>query len=121
MSASRNIFVTLAIVLAGCGGNDRTNLTRVFDIDPKGSTVVLGGTVEFLAVIAEYRVRSIAWSVRDGVAGGAVEAVPETAVQRAIYTAPSQAGTYHVDALLTDGDGGTHQADAAITVTPQGG
>ena len=87
----------------------------MFDIQPRDASTPPGGTVVLSAVIVEYSVASIAWSVREGSAGGAVAAEEERGLT-ATYTAPIKTGTYHIDALLTDQQGRTARSNVSIVV-----
>lgn len=66
-------------------------------ISPHRPIVVVGGSVNLEATVSNATNRAVTWSIVEGASGGAITA-------SGVYTAPANAGTYHVTA--------TSQADA---------
>lgn len=77
-------------------------------IYPTTSSVATGGTVTFNAIVMGMADQSVSWSVVDA-GGGSINS-------SGVYTAPSIAGTYNVQAISTADT--SKKATAAVTVTP---
>jgi hypothetical protein len=76
-------------------------------ISPTSASVATAGTVQLTATVTGTSNASVNWSVVEGSAGGSVSG--------GVYTAPSTAGTYHVQAQSQADT--TKTATATITVT----
>jgi len=76
-------------------------------LQPSAATITAGSTFQFQASVTGATNTSAVWSVLES-AGGSVSA-------SGLYTAPAQAGTYHVRA--TCGADSSLHADATVTVT----
>ncbi len=88
-------------------------------IAPSPAAVDSCGTVTFSATVTGTSSTGVTWSVQEGTAGGAITAA-------GVYTAPSNAGTYHVAATsVADASKGAIAAVAvtdrilSVVVTPQ--
>jgi hypothetical protein len=71
-------------------------------LSPSTAQTSIGGSVQFTATVTGASSTSVAWSVQEGASGGAI-------TSQGLYTAPANAGTYHVVATST--------ADSALTAT----
>ena len=107
---------TLILSVAGCGGHEGGTQT-IYSITPTRATVALRGSVGLAADTVEGTFSSIEFSVREGSAGGTVTS-PGTG--RAIYTAPTTDGTYHVRARFLNGTDVVATRTATITVRDGG-
>jgi len=82
-------------------------------VSPDPATVRVGGTVSFTAMVtglAPGQSSAVTWSVREGAAGGTVDASGR-------YTAPAAAGTAHV--VATSVADPSRSDSATVTVIPQ--
>jgi hypothetical protein len=79
------------------------------DINPPTAAVVPGGTTQFFAQALYASSNAVTWSVREGAAGGSVNA-------SGVYAAPAVPGTYHVTAISVADQ--FAQKSATVTVTP---
>jgi|GEM_PF-1297765 len=76
-------------------------------INPTSVTLPTGGTRTFTATVTGTTNTAVTWSVQEGAAGG-------TITQAGLYTAPSNAGTYHV--VVTSQAAPSQSAVASVTV-----
>ncbi len=82
----------------------------VIQLSPSTVALTTGGTQTFSATLGG-AAHAVTWSVQEGTAGG-------TITPAGVYSAPGQAGTYHVVALSKSEDG--KRAVATVTVTASG-
>ncbi len=109
------LFATVA-----CGGafSDGTGgFDQVFDVSPKSATVISGQTVTITVTAVEYPISTFNFSITEGASGGTIVA-DTTDQSKAVYTAPSTPGTYHVVAGFTEPGGTVHEKTIPITVMP---
>lgn len=97
-SAATLLILSLAALLAGCGGAISSNTTSdpgdpppdpavTVTIMPSGIGQVWQGTqVQFSAQVNGVANQSVSWSVQEGTSGGAIDST-------GLYTAPTAAGT----------------------------
>lgn len=78
-------------------------------VSPKAASIQAGATLELDASVTGTAVTTVTWSVEEGQAGGAVTAA-------GTYTAPANAGTYHLVVRSTATPAAMDRA--TITVTP---
>ncbi len=79
-------------------------------IAPTTASVLACRTTTFTATVANAANTSVTWSVQEGAAGG-------TVTSAGVYTAPTNAGTYHV--VATSVQDPTKKATSTVTVTEQ--
>ncbi|RPH67202.1 MAG: hypothetical protein EHM78_22015 [Myxococcaceae bacterium] len=82
-------------------------------VSPDPATVRVGGTLSFTAMVTGLSAgqsSAVTWSVREGSAGGTVDATSR-------YTAPATAGTFHV--VATSVADPSRSDSATVTVIPQ--
>jgi len=79
-------------------------------ISPASATLDACRSVTFTATVSGTGNQSVAWSVKEGVAGG-------TITPAGAYTAPSTAGTFHV--VATSAADPTNTSQGAVTVGPE--
>ena len=78
---------------AGCGGGGGGGgYTAKITLTPPSASTYPGATTQFTASIPNVVTPRINWSVQEGAAGGTVDTT-------GLYTAPANAGTYHLLAL----------------------
>lgn len=121
--SSSLIFGLLTTALLACGGGagetpdpfaQRTEpgATRVeIALDPGAAAIEAGDQLSLTATVTGSAVTTVSWSVAEGTAGGTVST-------SGVYTAPAQAGTYHVTARSVADP--TRAAEAVVTVTDEG-
>ena len=104
MAASRSIRILLLLLLVvGAFGQSRSISLAIFPVD---STLFVGQTECFTAVIMGTNDAAIQWAVLE--AGGG------TITQDGIYTAPENIGIYHVVAIAASNG---ERAQTAVKVT----
>jgi hypothetical protein len=77
-------------------------------VAPGTQSLGINGTHTFTATISNASNTGVTWSVQEGAAGGTIDGA-------GVYTAPNQAGTYHIVARSTADN--TKTGSAAVTVT----
>jgi uncharacterized repeat protein (TIGR03803 family) len=100
--------ISATSIFDGVTGSAIVTLTGTIpsiSISPTATTVPLGAVQTFVANVQGGG--SAAWSIKEGAAGG-------TITQAGIYTAPSQAGNYHV--IVTDSANTSLTATSSVTV-----
>jgi hypothetical protein len=81
-------------------------------VSPQVAHAVLGGQVQFTAIVSGIDDRTVGWKVQEGESGGTIDSSGR-------YTAPKSAGKYHVVATSTAN--GSLSGTAEVTVSaPQG-
>jgi hypothetical protein len=87
-------------------------------IDPAAADLPTGGSARFTASVSGTDDGRVAWSVREGAAGGTVD-------ESGIYTAPAAAGTFHVvatsvpfPAVSTDATVTVHRLQTTVAIHP---
>ncbi len=97
--------VLLAVFLCGCGGGSGSSGTVT--IDPRSVLLAQSQTKAFTVTVTQCSDTRIRWSVTEGDSGG-------TITSDGVYTAPTNAGTYHVVATC-DSDSSVYDT-ATVTV-----
>lgn len=111
----------LSTLLTGCGGvNDALNsIGQKVYVDPPTPVLDVNQTQNLSTYLLEGGVPDdYTWTLREGSAGGALAVTIDAGTglhSRATYTAPSTAGTYHVD-VTTTVDGVTEKGTSTISV-----
>ena len=83
-------------------------LPIIVTISPTSATINTNGTQQFTDTVTNFLSTSaVTWSVQEGAAGGTVDGT-------GLYTAPSNAGTYHV--VVTSVEDNTKSATATVDV-----
>jgi hypothetical protein len=104
----------ILIALTACGGGGSTSggggggQVVSIAINPTTATIVVTQNKTFTATVSNSSNTAVSWSVQEGSTGGAV-------TSSGAYTAPSQAGTYHV--VATAQADTSKSASATVTVT----
>ena len=98
----------LSVALTGCviGG-----ATVEVTVSPASATVDTGASLQLQATVTGTRNSQVRWSVEEGAAGGTI--TPD-----GLYTAPANAGTFHV--VATSEANSRESARATLTVTEPG-
>ncbi len=106
----RTGLAAVVVALAGCGQGDLLGGAPVaVALTPGRASVEVGATQQFTASVTGTADTAVAWSVREGAAGGAVSVA-------GLYTAPATTGTFHV--VATSHAEADRAAVAEVTVTP---
>ena len=103
------IALTVASILASCGGSAASNVT--VSLNQSSMNLAVGATAQFTATVQNTTNTAVSWSV-DGVAGGNQTA--GTISASGLYTAPAQAGNHKVTATSVAETSAS--ASASVTV-----
>ncbi len=119
----------IALLLSGCGGGGGNNGGGiVVSIDPAEVSLLTGWTQQFSATVTGNSNTAVTWSVDPQTTGGSI-------TPTGLYTAPGNAGTYHVIAtsqadptkfskaivnVVVPGGGGGHYYEGTITIKRSG-
>jgi chitinase len=110
----RRAVIATAIALAGCSApiDASTDPTAAVSISiaPQTATVSPSGSVTFAAAVSGAQDPGVTWNVVE-VGGGSVDA-------QGVYTAPGQAGTYHVRATSKGDPSKGVEATVAVVAPP---
>src|SRR5438105_646673 len=106
-----------ALVVSACGGKTEKNSRSVLppppevgiSVTPQSVSLLVGASQKFTATVTGTADTSVAWSLAEGTAGGAISS-------DGAYTTPAVAGTYHV--VATAGADQTKSASATVVVSP---
>jgi hypothetical protein len=105
MSTTLSLYFLLSVLL---GAGQLRQATISIAINPRQSTVHVGQTQKFTAVVWGADKAVIKWAVRES-DGGSI-------TKEGIYTAPEEIGIYHVIAIAASNGGKQAQAVAKVTV-----
>jgi chitinase len=105
MSTTLPLCILLSVLLSA---GQLRQATISIAIHPRQSTLHVGQTQKFTAVVWGADKPAINWAVREP-NGGSI-------TQEGIYTAPKEIGIYHVIAIVTGNGGKQAQAVAKVTV-----
>jgi hypothetical protein len=97
VSRSAGVVAGLVLVsafwMSGCGSKSGSSQLPVsISVTPGTTSLSVGQSVTFSAVVTNASSPTVTWSIQEGAAGGTITAA-------GVYTAPMKAGTYHVIAV----------------------
>src|SRR5438309_3013273 len=100
------------LAISGCGGGSSSTTTPppvvAISVSPSsGISISQGATEGFTARVTGTSNTAVTWTVKEGAAGGSITSL-------GVYTAPNQAGTFHV--VATSQADTTKSATAVLTV-----
>ncbi len=103
------VFAALCAMLGACGTSRPAIRAVTVSLSPTSVSIKVNQTAQFTATVANATNAAVIWSLTEGGSGGSVSSA-------GLYTAPANAGTYHVAA--TAAADATASASVEVTVIP---